>query len=257
MLAQPPLHVSLPYNAARLRDQRDRRRRLRPPRRGVELHWDDPSLGERGDATAVGLRDALVRVILDESRETAIAALDWALHTGRIDLLDAEAIMLRVTTGKRIATDWLDPRCESLPESLSRTRLREAGHQLVSQVVLETGEPIDLVVDGVVGLEVDGDRYHRDRFERDRRKDAQIILENMHPFRPSARMVFHEWPVVLAAVEAAIASRTPPVSVGNSGLRLQHPRRKRLRDPASPSAPEFPTQPPAGMGREAATLGTG
>ena len=242
VLDKHPLHVSLPRNAARLRDRHDRHRRLRPPARGVTLHWDDAELASRGDATSVALRDALARVIIVESRETAIAALDWALHSGRIEMFDAEQIMLSVPKSRRFSTDWLDPNCESLPESLSRTRLREAGHQLVSQVPLETGEKVDLVVDGIVGLEVDGEEHHWDRFEKDRRKDAQIILEHMHPFRPSARMVFHEWPVVLAAVEAAVAACTPPVSVGNSGTRRRHPRRKRLRPLLSTSAPEFPTQ---------------
>ena len=257
VLDRHPLHVSLPYNASRMRDRHDRRRRLRPPRRGLVLHWDDSALGSRGNASAVGLRDALVRVIVDESRETAIAALDWALHTGRIEMLDVEELMLCVPKVKRFGTHWLDPDCESLPESLSRTRLRVAGHHVVSQVPLETGERVDLKVAGIVGLEVDGEEHHWDRFEEDRRKDAQIILEHMHPFRPSARMVFYEWPVVLAAVEAAIAACTPRTSVGNSGTKRRHPRRKRLGTPVRAPLPEFPTKPAAGMGRGPGTLGKG
>jgi hypothetical protein len=257
VLDRHPLHVSLPYNAARLRDRNDRRRRLRPPGRGVVLHWDDPDLGTRGDAMTVSLRDALARVILDETRETAIAAFDWALHAGLLEMFDVEAIMLGVPKSRRFGTDWFDPACESLPESLSRTRLRQAGHELVSQVALETGEAVDLVVDGIVGLEVDGEEFHRDRFEQDRRKDAQIILEHMHPFRPSARMVFHDWPVVLAAVEEAIASRAPSVSVGNSGTKGRHARRRRLPPSAHAPTPEFPKRPSAGMGVGPRALGEG
>ncbi len=207
-----PLHVSLPCNASRLRTKHDRRRRLKPPARGVVLHWDELDLGARGNTTSVALRDSLVRVVCDESRETAVAALDWALHTALVEMFDVEQIMLSVPASKRFGTSLLDAECESLPESLSRTRLREVGFSVVSQIPLKTGEKIDLVVNGIVGLEVDGDAFHREYFERDRRKDAQILIENFIPFRASARMVFHEWSIVLAGVEAGIASRPPALA---------------------------------------------
>lgn len=238
-----PLHVSLPYNAARMRDRNDRRRRLNLHGSEVALHWDERQLGDRGTHSSVALRDALARVVADESREIAIAALDWALHSGFVEMFDVEQLMLSAPRAKRFPTDWLDAACESLPESLSRTRLREAGHWVQSQVVLATGEQVDLVVDGIVGLEVDGDEFHRDFFERDRLKDAQIAIENMQPFRPSARMVFHHWPLVLAAVEALIAGPSAPSGVENSGTLARHPRSKRLRGARSAAVPEFPQRP--------------
>ena len=227
-----PLHVAVPRNAARLRSQTDRRLHPPAPRiAGVRLHWEDHPTGT---ATTVGVLDALHRMILDEPREAVIAALDWALHTGRAARLDVEALMLSVPRHRRIAWEHLDEQCESLPESLARTRLREAGHDVRSQVRLNGLERIDLVVDGVIGLEVDGDGFHRDHFLRDRDKDAATLRMHLVPHRVPAVRVFHSWPAVLATIESAIAD------FGNSGTPT--PKRRRRRSPRSPRAPipEFP-----------------
>jgi very-short-patch-repair endonuclease len=215
-----PLHVSVNENASRLRTQQNRFRRLNvvvPA--GVVLHWDSRDVGERGTATSVGLRDALHRVICDESLEVAIAALDWALHTGQVDEFDVHALMLGVPRSRRIPVDWLDVKCESLPESLARTRLRLEGFRVESQVLLQTGEPLDLVVEGVTGLEVDGREFHENRFLRDRRKDLHATIEGFHVLRPAAVSVFTEWPLVLAAVQSAVRARQPSPAFGNSGVR--------------------------------------
>jgi hypothetical protein len=70
-------------------------------------------------------------------------------------------------------------------------------------------------VDDIVGLETDGEEFHRDRFLDDRRKDIQIVFANYHPFRAPAVMVFREWPVVLAGIEQAILDRRRATGVQN------------------------------------------
>jgi very-short-patch-repair endonuclease len=241
-----PLHVSVPENASRLRTQLNRHKRLdvNAPR-GVALHWDEPEVSERGTAVSVGLLDALVRVVIDEEFETAVAALDWALHTGALDVVDFETLIPRLPLELRGVRDWVDPDCESLPESLARTRLRLSGHVIRSQVRLDNGKRIDLVVDEIVGIEVDSDEFHRDYFERDRVKDVDMTIEHFHAMRPSARMVFHDWDRFASAVEIALEERRFTTGgVGNSGNRPRHPfaargmtawRRRPFR-----GTPEFP-----------------
>lgn len=203
-----PMHVSLHDNAARMRTPWSRFIRLNGRRvRGLAMHWDDAAVASRGTATSVDLVDALARVVIDESSETAIAALDWAVHTGRIDRIDFELVFQRVPKRFLWMRDWVDELCESLPESLSRVRLRQAGHVVTSQHPLGDLEHIDLVIDDCVGFEVDGEKYHLDRFEEDRSKDLRIAAAHLHNIRPSARQVFYEWPRVLLAVETAIADR--------------------------------------------------
>lgn len=244
VLGNHPLHVSVPTNAARLRSQHNRRVRFDPSARGgVVLHWDTAEVSERGTAGSVGLSDALLRVVLDESLETAVAALDWALRTGTLDPFDFEALMLQLPLDYRHIRYWADDVCDSLPESLSRTRLRSCGHTVVSQVRIESGELLDLLVDDCVGVDVDGEEFHLTRFERDRHKDANITIEKFYSFRPSARMVFHEWDTVLLAIETAISMHIRAPVKGNSGLGTSRPpkipgealrRRRRSR-----RSPEF------------------
>jgi hypothetical protein len=245
VLGDHPLHVSVRDNAARLRSQHNRHVRLNVDAPGgVILHWDAVELSERGTAASVGLSDALYRVILDEDLETAVAALDWALRTGALDEYGFEALIRRLPRDFQCIDSWADILCDSLPESLSRTRLRLRNHTVVSQVALKTEEEIDLLVDDCVAVEVDGEKYHLTRFERDRHKDANITIEKFYSFRPSARMVFYEWDAVLLAIETAISMHVRAPRLENSGRGTCSPpkipgatlrRRRRYR-----RSPEFP-----------------
>ena len=249
VLRSDVLHVAVPRNAARLRSQHDRRvHPLARNIRGVRLHWDE---SREGDASVVALIDALRRVVLDEDEETAVAALDWALHVGAVDEMDVAAIMLAVPPARRIDWSALDPQCESLPESLSRTRFRAAGHAVRSQVPLGNGQRIDLLVDEVVGFEVDGEQFHRDSFEEDRAKDALIIRAGYVAFRASANAVFGQWSGVEATIAAAIVARNS----GNSGTPPPKRRRKRLQALQAHPIPEFPNG--AGMAGQQGALKTG
>jgi hypothetical protein len=225
VLGTHPLHVAVNENAARLRDQHNRHRSLKvKASSGVVLHWGSPEKASRGTAVSVGARDALERVVLDEDLETAVAAVDWALHTGQLDLIDFETLILRLPAERRGIREWVDPDCESLPESLSRTRLRLSGHNVVAQLPMSGGRRIDLVVDEIAAIEVDGEEHHRDRFETDRSKDIDITLMGLHSMRPSARTVFHDWGRFERAVEVAIAAHVNSSRAAeNSGIVSRHP----------------------------------
>jgi hypothetical protein len=247
VLGQHPLHVSVHENAARLRTPHNRfiqlaRRRVA----NLTLHWDDTDVASRGTAMCVDIRDALVRVVLDEDFETAVAALDWALHSDTIDSTDIARIMQHLPANRRAIAEWVDGRCESLPESLARTRFRLLGYQVDIQVRLNDRERIDLVVEGCVGVETDGRAFHLETFEADRTKDVDITIADMHPLRPSANMVFTKWPRIVLAVQRAVAARSRACPCGNSGTAVAHPvaapvfpRRSVWRRAASP---EFPKQ---------------
>lgn len=249
VLGRHPLHVSVHDNAARLRNPNNRFVKLAKRWvKSLRLHWDDADVASRGTAMSVDIRDALVRVVLDEDLETAVAALDWALHTGRIDRMDFERVMAHLPQNRREIRHWVDERSESLPESLARTRLRLLGHQVDIQVRLNDLERIDLVIDDCVGMETDGRAFHIDTFEVDRTKDIDITIADMHPMRPSANMVFHRWPRIVLAVEKAIAARSPVCDCGNSGIPVApslkppvFPQRSAWRKTASP---EFPKKRP-------------
>ena len=206
-LGKFPLHVAVPRNASRLRNPSDRARRLYLQSRGVVVHWVPTETTERGSATSVSLKDALVRVVLDEKLEVAVAALDWALRTGEIDATDFDTLLQMLPQYKRTIRLWVAPECDSLPESLTRTRLRLCGHQVTPQVPTGSRERIDMVVDDCVAIETDGEEFHLTRFNEDRRKDITITIDGYHVLRPSARIVFYEWPRFYKAVQAALEAR--------------------------------------------------
>lgn len=214
VLGKHPLHVSVPQNAARLRSQWNRKKPI-GARDGVRLHWESPLISERGSRWHVSLIEALRRVVLDEDLETAVAAIDWALHSGQLDHFDFEQLMLQLPGQKRWIRWWVDGSCESLPESLARTRLRLAGHSVEIQVPLGR-KRIDLVVDHILALEINGRQFHQDSFEEDHLKGIQMTLAGFHAMSVSAKMVFGQWNLFLRAVEIALASHAPP-DFGNSG----------------------------------------
>jgi hypothetical protein len=244
VLGDHPLHVAVPRNAARLRSQWDRHERLRYPESGgVIVHWDLEGHGS-GSVHTVSLAAALRDVVLDEPFEQAVAALDWAMHTGLFDEIDLHRLIRDLPADFAGLADWVDIDCESLPESLARTRMRLRDHAVRSQVDLTSGERLDLLVDECIGLETDGERYHRDRFERDRLKDLAIAIDGYHGIRVSARTVFHAWPLAEAAIEAALAQHRVLPPFGNSGPgrspALKVPGFARFRRQELRRTPEFP-----------------
>jgi len=202
------LHVSMQANSARLRSPRNRALPLTRERRyGVTLHWDDGSVRRRGTAARVDLQDALLAFVSDARFEEAVAVLDWATHTGRLDLFRLEELILRLPHRLQGIRAWIDPNCESYPESITRTRLRLRGFRVTSQVSLASRERIDLVVEGHVAIEVDGEEFHRDRFHQDRQKDLRVTLTGRHALRITVRMLLETWPDVEAAVTCSLTAR--------------------------------------------------
>ncbi|MFP5290257.1 MAG: hypothetical protein ACLGH5_04610, partial [Actinomycetes bacterium] len=117
------------------------------------------------------------------------------------------------------------------------SRLRACGLQVESQVRYSGAlERVDLVVEGAVAVEVDGDEHHRETFELDRARDLAITRAGLHALRPSARQVFGAWPAVQAAVERALRERGILVRLDNSGvaaLRQPATRRRSTHSPAT------------------------
>lgn len=159
----------------------------------------------RNSRTVATDHEALVIAVKNLPFEEAVAVLDWACHTGRLDEVDLHRLCARLPTSLRRIAEWVDRACESVLESIVRTRLRLLGYEVVSQVPVDTVRSIDLVVDGVLGLELDGRAYHESSFESDREKDLAIVLEGRSAMRVSYGMVRRDWPRVEQGIAAAVA----------------------------------------------------
>lgn len=178
----------------------------------------------------VSLHDALVRVALDHDLEVSVPCFDWAFRTGRLDRFAFERVLVDLPAHARVIAHWVDPRSQSLLESIARVRLMRRGWNVRSQVRVGDLEAIDLVANDMVGLELDGKEYHESTFERDRRKDAMIAIEGRHAIRASYGMVVHEWSLVQRAIAAALRARgahysvTPPPEPRGTRRRPGYPR---------------------------------
>lgn len=221
--ARPPVTVSVPVTASRLRR-----------RRGVRVVWDPLELSDRGSTWAVDPRDALARAVVEtRSFEDAVILVDWARRAGIVDGDDdAAEVLSRRRADAAGLVAWSDPGAESILESAAGTRLRRAGHHVTRQVpVSGTSKIIDMVVDGVVGLETDGRAHHETRFDKDRLKDADIARDGLIPFRAGTVMVKDRWGVTVSAIRALIRTAggpRPVAGVGNSSLpRVLGPRGRR------------------------------
>jgi very-short-patch-repair endonuclease len=220
---RPPITVSVPETASRLRR-----------RRGVRIVWDPAELSERGTTWSVDPRDALARAVVEaRSLEDAVILVDWARHVGVLhDDDDAAEVLSRKRADAAGLVAWTGGGAESILESAAGTRLRCAGHQVQRQVpVAGTHLIIDMIVDGVIGLETDGRQHHERRFDADRLKDAAIARGGHVPFRAGTVMVRQAWESTAAAIDALIAMAggpRPVVGADNSCLpRVLGPRGRR------------------------------
>ena len=236
---RPPVTVSVPMTASRLRR-----------RRGVRVVWDPVDLSSRGSTWAVDPRDALARAVVEApSFEDAVILVDWAREAGIVqDDDDAAEVLSRKSMDAAGLVAWSEGGAESILESAAGTRLRRAGRHVVRQIpVSGTNKIIDMVVDGIIGFETDGRAHHERRFDEDRVKDADIAREGRVPFRASAMMVKNRWRSTAEAIDALIFTAGGPrrvEDVVNSSLpRVLGPQGRRswrLAIPRRSAGQEFP-----------------
>lgn len=109
----------------------------------------------------------------------ALCIVESAVVQGYVTLQDLRA---RVD-GKRDASlrrivGSVDPHAQSILETAARHPLREAGFAVQSQVYVKGVGRLDLFVEGVLGIEADGRKYHSGpaEFEEDRRRWNLLTL---------------------------------------------------------------------------------
>lgn len=223
-----PLAVSVPRNAARLR---------RAP--GVRVVHDRQHVVDRGDHTVVDARDALRRALLDSSFEAAVALWDWARRSSLYSVDDLREVLDSLPADARGVATWSDAESQSVLESVARVRYIADGHHVEAQVAVSTGQSIDLVVDGVVAVELDGREFHQSTFEADRTKDLAIAIDGKMPLRMSSTMVRHAWDQIRLATTRAVQRHLgdSTAAIGVRPLRRVRPRGRRpWRCRVSPAA---------------------
>jgi very-short-patch-repair endonuclease len=195
------VHLTVTKHAARLRTRKTADY-VRPDLfdHEVDIHWIAPG---RVDKTSertwiVSLEDCLRGVVATCDRETAIACLDTAIAAGAVTPASIQRIFRdESATAQKIAA-YAKPGSESGAESVVRQRFERSGLHVEQQVSVNGVGRIDMLLNGLVYVEVDGFAYHSDaeRFENDRRRSAMLTALGLTHLRVSFKQVFEDWPFV-------------------------------------------------------------
>lgn len=195
------LHILVPSNGSRFRSRAGNRVRFdhgRPAQ--TVLHWhNQPGAVSR---PIVGLEQCLLEVMDCLSAELAIAILDSALCKGLLSNSHLRVIGEAGSQRQRDLIDETDGRAASGLESISRVRLRALGLTVRVQVEVLPGIRVDLLIDGWLVVELDGEEFHGNAvgFERDRVRDAPLNAWGYRVLHFSRNQVFDDWSSVQSTI---------------------------------------------------------
>ena len=139
-------------------------------------------------------------------RETAIACLDTAHR------FVSHGAILRAFAHEPLSSRLLAaasrPGSDSGTESLVRQRCAAIGIDLVQQIEIAMVRRVDAGIRGTrIVIEVDSRAHHDDStaFERDRRRDAQLVALGDTVIRLTYRQVTENWPWCERMIRAPVA----------------------------------------------------
>lgn len=195
------IHVAVPRNASRLRLDRSpyvRADRYEPE---VVLHWCEGI--DRHD-WRVGFDTCLRQMVDWTDRETAVACLDTAV-AARSVLEVRSAFASSELRGRLIAAAARRGSGSGL-ESIVRQRLEAQGFTVAQQVHVPGVGSVDMIIDNVLVLEVDGRQFHWNAaaFEEDRRRDGVLALVGHQRLRLTYRQVVEDWPASLSLIQELV-----------------------------------------------------
>ncbi|MET4782143.1 DUF559 domain-containing protein [Glaciihabitans sp. UYNi722] len=222
---RPELHVAVVDTASRLRTPGDRSRRLGviDP---VRVHWiDRPARG--GTSWRVSIDEALLAVLLEESREIAVACCGAALRHRQVSAARLDAVFDRAPVRVRPWRGLVSALDESHGESFVRLWFGDAGVSCVQQVYVPGVGRLDFRVSARVYVEIDGAQHDPgwtgesdSTYESDHDRDTTMGIDGDRVLRYTYRQIYGDWPRVLAAIRRAIAD-----DVALAAYRRTHPYR--------------------------------
>jgi very-short-patch-repair endonuclease len=171
---------------------------------GVQLHWGVP----RFDMTTPWIASrmqAMWQAIHCLDDENAIAALESAIH--KSFLTEKQVAQLCHIAPSRLndGIRRLINNSGSGLETIVRLRLQRAGHMVVAQAEVPGLGHQDLLVDGRLALEIDGEEWHGDKqFEIDRERDLHSARLGRRTIRLTSRHVLDDWSNSVTAIERAL-----------------------------------------------------
>ncbi|TFD81994.1 endonuclease domain-containing protein [Cryobacterium fucosi] len=200
-------HLHVVRDASRLRCARSRSDRLNAvPRDGVEVHWWPLIEPEDGTEFCVGARDALSQLIQCQPGHFALAALDTALHEGRVFASEIEDIFANVPAKYRSLRGQIDARADAGQETVLRRLVLEAGFRCDIQVPIGGVGRVDLLVEGCVVVEADSYAHHKswEQHIRDRTRDRILAQQGYVTLRVLYQDIMFDPAAVVSAIAALV-----------------------------------------------------
>lgn len=193
------LHVSVEPDACQLREPGNHRRRLADG--DVSVHWTgiDPGFSR----VVVAPLTAVRQIAQCMPAEFLHVVAESALNRRAITPSEWEVVLDGLPARVRSALPAVSGASGSGIESIFVARIRALGLDVAQQVMLPGVGIVDAVIGDHLVIELDGARFHRDD-ARDRRRDAVCSTLGYRVLRFLANQVTREWPLVEAAVIAAV-----------------------------------------------------
>lgn len=118
-----------------------------------------------------------------------------------------EAFSGRKDTAGRAIVAMIDPQSQSIAETVARSYLLKAGYNVQCQVAIKGVGHLDLLVEGILGVETDGQRYHNTPagWAEDLRRDNLLVIEGIWKLRIPAAVVLYHPNTMLRWVKDALA----------------------------------------------------
>lgn len=179
----------------------------------VVRHWAPERHHDRAEPPwRVSVIDALVEVAKDSTSEQFIACVDSALHNRTLSRAGLPTLFSLLPLRFRPLQHELDGSAESGLESICRVLLRPLVRSIETQVripgIARGGGDgrVDLLIDGWLVIELDGDEYHDPKVDRGRNATLVRLGYRIHRF--GYDQIINQWPEVEATILELL--RYPP-----------------------------------------------
>ncbi|MHA7263970.1 type IV toxin-antitoxin system AbiEi family antitoxin domain-containing protein [Arthrobacter sp. TMN-37] len=154
------------------------------------------------------LADVCVQALRCLPELDALCIVECAVATDRVTLQELrDRLQGRRDAGARRIVARIDPLSQSIIETVARFHLLEAGLTVQTQVHRPGVGRLDLFVEGRLGVEVDGRRFHSgpEEFAEDRRRWNLLTIGGTRVLRVTYAMVVHHPEQFLALVRSGLA----------------------------------------------------
>ena len=149
--------------------------------------------------------DAVLQALSCLDDIDALACLESALYKKFITGDDLDELLLRAPDRLRKVLDLIDRGAQSGFETFSRVGFIRAGYRVETQFFVSGAGHFDMLLNGCVGVETDGEEWHGpDRFVPDRTKDREAERQGIRTLRLARPHIFDTWSTTLETVRRMV-----------------------------------------------------